>query len=294
MGREAGGSAVYIRLMEIEAGVVDLAGWRPAEEEALGARDKDWMTVADGDGVSSWLFKRPRRTGLPELGADLWAEVIACRVATAVGVPAAEARFAVSDGQRGVISCRIEGDLAHGNELLSALNPDYPIAGVGRVPGYDLDAIENVLQPYAGSEAGMTAFESFAGYLAFDALISNTDRHHENWAVIRTSGLLAPTYDHGASLGFNVPERRRADPSGAAARARARHFPEFGSLAELALSALARLPSGSREIWLSRMSSLTPDRLRQAIDEVPSSWMSESARTFVFGLVQANQRRLTP
>ncbi|MHB1163968.1 MAG: hypothetical protein ACYC3K_01880 [Candidatus Nanopelagicales bacterium] len=42
----AEGSAVYIRLMEIGAGVVDLAGWRPAEEEVLGARDKDWMAVA--------------------------------------------------------------------------------------------------------------------------------------------------------------------------------------------------------------------------------------------------------
>ena len=62
----------------------------------------------------------------------------------------------------------------------------------------------------------------------------------------------------------------------------------------LALSALARLPSGSRELWLSRMLSLTPDRLRQVIDEVPSSWMSEFARTFVFGLGQANQSRLTP
>jgi hypothetical protein len=288
------GFAGYIRPMEGEAGVVDLTGWRPAEEEALGARDKDWMTVADGDGVSSWLFKRPRRTGLPELRADLWAEVIAFGIATAVGVPAAEARFAVSEGQRGVISRRIEGDLAHGNELLSALNPEYPTAGVGRVPGYDLDAIEDVLRLYAGSEEGMTAFESFAGYLAFDALISNTDRHHENWAVIRTSGRLAPTYDHGASLGFNVPERRRADPSAAAARARARHFPEFGSLAELAHSALMRLPQVKRDLWLWRMSSLTSDQLREVIDEVPSSWMSESARTFVFGLVQANQRRLTP
>ncbi|MHB1163969.1 MAG: hypothetical protein ACYC3K_01885 [Candidatus Nanopelagicales bacterium] len=72
----------------------------------------------------------------------------------------------------------------------------------------------------------MTAIESFAGCLAFDALIGNTDRHHENWAVIRTSGLLAPAYDHAASLGFDVPERRRTDPSAEAARARARHFPE--------------------------------------------------------------------
>jgi hypothetical protein len=178
--------------------------------------------------------------------------------------------------------------------LLSARNPDYPTAGVGRVPGYDLDAIEDALQPYAGSEEGMTAFESFAGYLTFDALISNTDRHHENWAVIRTIRRLAPTYDHGASLGFNVPEGRRADPVAAAARARARHFPDFGSLAALAHSALARLPQGKRDLWLSRMTSLTSDHLGEVVSEVPSSWMSESARTFVIGLVQANQRRLTP
>ena len=257
MALECHGFAVYIRVMTDETGVVDLAGWRPAKEEALGARDKDWMTVAEGDDVSSWLFKRPRCKGLPELSADLWAEVIAFRLATVVGVPAAEARFAISGGQRGVISRRIEGDLALGNELLSALNTDYPTGDVGRVPGYDLDAIEDVLRPYAGSENDMTAFESFAGYLAFDALISNTDRRHENWAVIRTSGRLAPTYDHSASLGFNVPERRRADPSAAAARARARHFAEFGTLAELASATLMRLPRVKREYWLSRMLSLS-------------------------------------
>ena len=95
-----------------------------------------------------------------------------------------------------MISRRIEGDLAHGNELLAARNPNYPVAEKGPVLGYDLDAIEAVLRPYGGSEFGLGAFESFAGYLTFDALIGNTDRHHENWAVIRNDHCLAPTYDH--------------------------------------------------------------------------------------------------
>jgi hypothetical protein len=30
--------------------------------------------------------------------------------------------------------------------------------------------------------ADMAGYEIFVGYLLFEALIGNTDRHHENWA----------------------------------------------------------------------------------------------------------------
>ena len=35
--------------------------------------------------------------------------------------------------------------------------------------------------PVEGIQSGV---EVFAGYLLLDALIGNTDRHHENWAVM--------------------------------------------------------------------------------------------------------------
>ena len=83
-----------------------------------------------------------------------------------------------------------------------------------RCPDMTLTQLPVALDGYAGSETGLSAFESFTGYLTFDALVGNTDRHHENWAVLTGSQSLAPTYDHGASLGFNASPARRARPGG--------------------------------------------------------------------------------
>ena len=47
----------------------------------------------------------------------------------------------------------------------------------------------------------------FADYLVLDALIGNTDRHHENWGLLmkqvgdHLQGILAPTFDHVSALG---------------------------------------------------------------------------------------------
>ena len=51
----------------------------------------------------------------------------------------------------------------------------------------------------------------FAGYLVLDAVIGNTDRHHENWGLLlrRTEtgwkGQVAPSFDHASSLGEGTP-----------------------------------------------------------------------------------------
>ena len=61
------------------------------------------------------------------------------------------------------------------------------------------------------------AFQQMAGYLILDAIILNTDRHHENWALIRVmhqdgriSHEMAPTFDHASSLGRNEPPEKLA------------------------------------------------------------------------------------
>ena len=53
----------------------------------------------------------------------------------------------------------------------------------------------------------------FAGYLLLDALVSNQDRHHENWGVIGTqNGLsLASSFDHASSLGRNETDYSRVE-----------------------------------------------------------------------------------
>jgi hypothetical protein len=48
-----------------------------------------------------------------------------------------------------------------------------------------------------------------------DALIGNTDRHHENWGLVLQGTSdhqdlrLAPTFDHASSLGRNETDERR-------------------------------------------------------------------------------------
>jgi hypothetical protein len=49
----------------------------------------------------------------------------------------------------------------------------------------------------------------FAGYLALDAWIVNTDRHAYNWALVQApSGVmrLAHSFDHGSALGSGYGE----------------------------------------------------------------------------------------
>src|ERR1700744_5407356 len=55
--------------------------------------------------------------------------------------------------------------------------------------------------------------EWWAKTLAFDALIGNTDRHAENWGLLRggpndpaTKWTMAPSFDNGPSLGYEIPE----------------------------------------------------------------------------------------
>lgn len=51
---------------------------------------------------------------------------------------------------------------------------------------------------------------AFVSIPVFDALIGNQDRHCDNWGIIRAKGqyVLAPIYDNGASLGFNLKQER--------------------------------------------------------------------------------------
>lgn len=69
--------------------------------------------------------------------------------------------------------------------------------------------------PNSVATAGLDAFDVFVGYLLFDALIANTDRHDRNWAVLvpppghDARFALCGSYDHASSLGFNLTDEHR-------------------------------------------------------------------------------------
>jgi hypothetical protein len=142
------------------------------------------------DGTEKWLFKSCR----DGTGED-WAEKIAAEVAALLGLPHASYELAEAEGKRGSVCLDFAGvsDLVHGNELLWEVNQTYPRHG----HKYRLSAhtVENVMQVISNqipnppmstaSTLNMTSAEVFVGYLVLDALIGNTDRHHENWGLLR-------------------------------------------------------------------------------------------------------------
>lgn len=57
----------------------------------------------------------------------------------------------------------------------------------------------------------------FCKLFLFDALIGNTDRHQDNWGLLwrqiegRANARLAPAFDNGTSLGYEIMEHKMVD-----------------------------------------------------------------------------------
>ncbi len=169
---------------------------------------------------------------------------------------------------------------------------------------HNLDVIQRVLAgikaPRGSSSHLLDAFDAFAGFLVLDALTASSDRHVENWAVLEGPNgvsFLAPSWDHGNSLGFQLDDEQRQEELSNgietwAAHGMARKF-EGGrtqQLTKLALEALRRASIQGRDYWLGRVQELEIVDLRGTIEKVPR--MSEIERTFVFEVIVANKGRL--
>ncbi|MGB7964118.1 MAG: HipA domain-containing protein, partial [Propionicimonas sp.] len=277
--------------------VVDISDWAADSDEELGARDKLWVSSTPREDVPDEVPDALWKEGRPgdkvtEARADLWAEKIAAEIAALMGVPAAKADLAERGGVCGVLSWRMAGALTHGNQLLSVVHADYQAQSKGRVAGYDLPSIERALEPYGGWDESLGAFDCFAGLLVLDALIANTDRHHENWGIIEETRRLAPSYDHGASLGFNVRKPMRERPREYAAGGKSRHFPSRLTLVDLAGEALGMVGAKVAAHWREAVARVDTGDLKEIIASVPEDWMSGVMRTFVLELVIENRRRL--
>jgi hypothetical protein len=246
--------------------------------------------------------------GLHRTFGEDWSEKLASELAAQMELPAALVELAVRNGRRGAISRTVlpgpKFDLVHGNELLQARDREYDMDQRREAPGYTLNAVREALEPYAPPSQlrVRTAWEAFVGYLVFDALIANTDRHHENWAVmVSRSGppSLAPSFDHATCLGFQLSDEDRLrmlhQEDGVerwVGRGRSSHFEGKPTLLELASDGLSMTSSATRETWWDRVSSLSMRRWKATIERVPADLMSQAERTFAFEVVRRNRERV--
>lgn len=241
-------------------------------DEPMGTKEKFWVQLPDDDRL--WLFKLARERDGSVRGED-WAEWVVHHLATLFGVPSAAVRPALWGEHRGIVSRAMhhgpDEQLVHGNSVLFGHDPGYDKQAKRENPGYTpavvRSALTGVLGPASESvPAGLTGYDVWAGYLVLDAWIAGRDRHHENWALIRTGAerRLAPSFDHGNALGF----------------------------AELALGALSLATPMASQHWIACLEAVDGQAVRGIADAVPQNVMSGVTRTFVIRLLEANRRRV--
>jgi hypothetical protein len=146
-----------------------------------------------------------------------------------------------------------------------------------------------------------------ASYLVLDALICNTDRHHENWglmiSLVTSDGgknsyrlLVAPSFDHASSLGRELREQRAAQflntnsveryvrnghggiylRSSDTKGANPLHLVEFAN---------RKFPEYFQPA-LQKIRTVSVQVLQATVDEVPVDRISPTARQFVKSLLE--------
>lgn len=284
------------------------------EDEYLGTKFKFWFAPPEQP-KARVLFKRGREN-------EDWSEKVATTIGHRLGLPAAEVDLATLDGTPGIVSPSFlePGDtLFHGNELLLQVLDGYESGRRYHVAEHTVEAVFAALEavgarPHPAQEApfsGFTAADQFVGYLLLDALVANTDRHHENWGVLQRGPdrLLAPTYDHASSLGRNEREARiQRRLSGDDPRVTVEAWVERGRSAFYAptaapgvrkplspLHAFARAaqlrPAGA-EFWLSQLEALREEALTEALARVPAERISDLHREFAARILICNRGRV--
>ncbi|HAB6955944.1 TPA_asm: hypothetical protein GYJ72_17585 [Salmonella enterica subsp. enterica serovar Typhi str. 404ty] len=287
--------------------------------EQLGTKEKFWFYFSD-DTVNLQLFKYSR------LGTgEHWSEKCAAELCHLLNIPHASYDLARYNGRSGVVTQNIIPSgfrMVMGNEVLHSSTFDYPgplQAGekpvrvrehtVTRVLGcLDRESIKP--PPSVYDLTGLNAADVFCGFLMLDALVSNQDRHHENWAIMLNNEtgeqFLCPTYDHAASLGremlddernerLNTKDKNRQIPC-FVRKARSELFKaKTDKKPLLTVEAFQHAVEGrvaARDHWLGKLSVLTEDSITDVFNQVPSSCISDSARRFATLMVMENRRRL--
>ncbi|AKT40908.1 HipA family kinase [Chondromyces crocatus] len=285
--------------------------------EPMGTKQKFWCASDDG---KRYLFKYAREG----TGED-WSEKLAAEIGTALGLPCAEVDLASYQGHRGTLTRSFiapeRGEvLVHGNELLQDHHPNYPAHTYRRASQHTVDSVlralgQSLIHPPVdvALRADITAAAGwFVGYLLLDALIGNTDRHHENWGIIQRTGVevryatLAPSYDHASSLGRELrDEDRAARLSGKDIRRTVRKYAEKTRSALYAsetdprpLSPIEAFRTASRKVpltgdmWRDLLWRVDDDTLSRIVETLPEGHASTLARRFARALLDENRRAL--
>jgi len=301
--------------MQDESAILEIdPTWRRGVED-MGSKPKFWFRYRD----AMWLFKQAR-----ENTGEHWAEKVASEIGGLLSLPTHDVVLATYEGLQG---CAVRSflkpgqSLIHGNELLAGAIDGYDKAKQRGQADHNFENIVRALERrFTVPDVRKKVSLRFVGYMMLDALVGNTDRHHENWGVVQEYILrenretkqmrvamrtgLAPTFDHASSLGRELLDEARtrlaSDPialrryirKGTGGIFRDADAKKGMAPIELAEKVGQRYPQ-LFEPWKKRIEELPADFAQPLLAEIPGSHMSDSAREFVLAFLSESRKMVT-
>ena len=192
--------------LEVEG---DLDTWEVAEERPPGSRVKRTL-IRDG---AHFIFKYPKS----QREHQIWSELLGSFIAgDLLGWDVQHVSLGIHKGSPGNLLRYIyqadaedKEQFIEGWQLCKEVDPEFDVdEGQRHTFPLLLRVYDQVIsQRYGISRIDFMEFWSRAFVL--DTLISNTDRHAENWAIIvsPSGDRMAPFYDNGSSMGCEYEDR---------------------------------------------------------------------------------------
>jgi len=288
--------------------VIEIPADAKEDTEQLGSKPKFWITHCG----ERWLYKAAR----PGTGED-WSEKVAAEIAAYLEIPAAKVDLASYGGQRGCILLNFvdvgAGEaLIHGNEILPLVVTDYDRSKRFSQSDHTIhNIVASVVQTSQLFDIdAVPIIRDMAAYMVLDALIGNTDRHHENWGLLAKPGVdgehvvltAAPSFDHASSLGRELRGERAA---ALLAQSRVPSYVRKGrggiyrddkdgkgeNPLRLAIFASKVYSSFFSDIMI-RVEDLTDQAIRGIMDRIPDSRIEESSREFAAAMIRFSRDQL--
>ena len=289
--------------------------------EPLGTKRKFWFND-DNDNLKK-LFK----IGRPNTGEN-WVEVVVAEICELLTIPHAKYEFAIWNKKEGTITESFvpkDHRLIHGNELLARTyklldkNIIYPMQKDNdnksyKIREYKLKLVLTIMKAeflkppieYQNDKL-KNPIDIFIGYIMLDCLISNQDRHHENWSwIISPSNevFLSPTYDHASGLGCRESDEEKIERLKTKDKRRmVSHFvakattPFFDNKDKnlKTIEAFKFCADSNKSIainWLEKLESLDINKIRDIFNKIPDGLISDVSIEFALKILEENKKRL--
>ena len=275
--------------------------------EYRGGKEKFWYQQPGKD-IPAQLFKYPR-----ENTGEHWAEKLVAEVAKILEIPCAPAELATFGGIQGAAIENVvpEGyELIPGNEVLEGMiAPAKNVTLNFHMADHTLENIMLVLDRAFETTSEVQKNKlRFTQYLVLDAVVGNTDRHSENWGMLRIKDSapfyrsLSPSYDHGSSLGCELTDERRGELMAMnrvgdyVERGRGQIFRAISrrrrpSPVQLVVTAIQDFPNLFRRP-IEKLSDLNPSSIGLIVDSVPDEYMTQTAKEFSVSFMRYSSGRL--